>query len=238
MGGNLLLLFRLKSAWLLLLNSSWLYDLWSLTIHSVNTGFNKLQSWGAPGIFIIAIFDSSLLSLPEVNDFLVIGACIANNNAVYYYPLIAASGSVLGCLVLFHIARRGGQALLYRRFSKKNIERVENIFTRYGALALIIPSLCPPPTPFKIFVTTAGALQFPRRRFIVAILVGRFTRYTVEGILAVLYGEQVLTYLKEYPLRVALMIALTVMICFICYKLISRVMVRREQEEGAMAGGD
>ncbi|HZS46024.1 MAG TPA: VTT domain-containing protein [Blastocatellia bacterium] len=229
---------KLKTAPLFLMEWPWLSNVWSQTIHALSIGFDKLQTWGAPGIFIIAIFDSSLLSIPEVNDFLVVGACIAHNDAVYYYPLVAAAGSVIGCLALFHIARRGGQALLRNRFSKKNTDRVEALFAKYGALSLIIPSLCPPPTPFKIFVTTAGALQYPRRRFVVAILFGRFTRYTVEGILAVLYGQQVLTYLREYPLRVALIIVLVVLAAFVCYKVFSRMMIRREQHQGAMASGD
>src|SRR5436309_1579156 len=104
-----------------------------------------LQHLGAPGMFIIAIFDSSLLSIPEINDLLIIRACARQWHAVLYYPLIAASGSVIGCLILFHIMRRGGKAVLHRRFSEKNIARVETFFARYGVLALIIPSLCPPP---------------------------------------------------------------------------------------------
>jgi membrane protein YqaA with SNARE-associated domain len=220
----------------------WLGNVWKNVVAFAATVFKGLQMLGLPGIFIIAILDSSLLSIPEVNDFLVVRACTKNPMAVFYYPLIAASGSVLGCLILFHITRRGGQAVLHKRFSKRNVERVEGFFAKHGALCLIIPSLCPPPTPFKIFVATAGALQYPRRRFIISILVGRFTRYTVEGVLAAVYGQKVLAfmrvYVRDYPGTVAMLIALTVIVGYFCYRIVSKYLISRQQTQNAMAGGD
>jgi len=233
---------RLYSSALLLFEQwTWLGSVWKHAVSFARGVFHALQLMGLPGIFIIAILDSSLLSIPEVNDILVVRACVDNPSAVFYYPLIAASGSVVGCLILFHIMRRGGQAVLHKRFSKKNVERVEKVFARYGALCLVIPSLCPPPTPFKIFVATAGALQYPRRRFIISILVGRFTRYTVEGVLAAVYGKQVLdfmrTYVRDYPGTVALIITLVLLVGYICYRIVSRYLISR-QTENALAGGD
>src|SRR5258708_6951292 len=217
---------RLQSSTLLLFGQwPWLSSAWRHVVGFAWGVFRALQMLGLPGIFIIAILDSSLLSIPEVNDVLVVRACIKSTTAVFYYPFIAASGSVIGCLILFHIMRRGGQAVLHKRFSKKNVERVEVFFAKYGALCLIIPSLCPPPTPFKIFVATAGALQYPRRRFIISILVGRFARYTVEGILAAIYGRQVLMYMRDYPGKVALIIALVVLIGFVCFRVVSKYLI-------------
>jgi len=233
---------RLRLSTLLLFAQwTWLDSVWKHVVTFAKGVFHGLQMLGLPGIFIIAILDSSLLSIPEVNDILVVKACVENPSAVFYYPLIAATGSVIGCLILFHITRRGGQAVLHKRFSKKNVERVEKFFARYGALCLVIPSLCPPPTPFKIFVATAGALQYPRRRFIISILVGRFTRYTVEGVLAAVYGRQVLDYMRayvrDYPGTVALVATLVLLVGFICYRVVSRYLITR-QTENAMAGGD
>jgi len=233
---------RLQSSALILFEQwQWLGNVWKHVMTFARGVFHALQMLGLPGIFIIAILDSSLVSIPEVNDILVVKACVENPSAVFYYPLIAASGSVIGCLILFHITRRGGQALLHKRFSKKNVERVEQFFGRYGALCLVIPSLCPPPTPFKIFVATAGALQYPRRRFIISILVGRFTRYTVEGILAAVYGRQVLDFMRGYvrdnPGTVALIITLVLLVGYICYRVVSRYLISR-QTQNIMAGGD
>jgi membrane protein YqaA with SNARE-associated domain len=150
-----------------------------------------------PAMMLIGALDSSLLSLPEVNDYLVVARCYAHPRTVFFFPLFAAVGSVIGCLLLYTLLRRGGQAILHRRFRAEHIKRVEQAYARFGILALAIPALWPPPMPFKIFVATAGALGFPRRRFIVTILIARSVRYYTEGILAVLYGRRVLRFLEE-----------------------------------------
>ena len=146
---------------------------------------------------LIGALDSSLLSLPEVNDYLVVARCYTHPHTVFFFPLFAAIGSVIGCLLLYTILRRGGQAVLHQRFRVEHIKRVEQAYARFGILVLAIPALWPPPMPFKIFVATAGALQFPRRRFIVTILIARCVRYYTEGVLAVLYGRRVLRFLEE-----------------------------------------
>ena len=150
-----------------------------------------------PAMILIGALDSSLLSLPEVNDYLVVARCYTHPRAVLLFPMFAAIGSVLGCLLLYTILSRGGRAVLHRRFRVEHIERVERAYARFGILALAVPALLPPPMPFKIFVATAGALQFPRRRFLLTILVARSIRYYVEGTLAVFYGERVLRFSKD-----------------------------------------
>jgi len=150
-----------------------------------------------PAMILIGALDSSLLSLPEVNDYLVVSRCFAHPRAVFFFPLFAAIGSVIGCLLLYTILRRGGQAVLHRRFRVEHVQRVERAYARFGILALAVPALLPPPMPFKIFVATAGALQFPRRRFLLTILIARLLRYYTEGVLAVFYGERVVRFLKD-----------------------------------------
>jgi len=149
-----------------------------------------------PAMLLIGVLDSSLLSLPEVTDYLVVARCYAHPHTVFFFPMFAATGSVIGCLFLYTILRRGGQAVLHRRFRLEHIQRVESVYARFGILALAVPALWPPPMPFKIFVATAGALQFPRRRFILTIWIARCVRYYTEGVLAVIYGRRVLRFLE------------------------------------------
>src|SRR5437764_3978532 len=150
-----------------------------------------------PVMILVGALDSSLLSLPEINDYLVIARCFTHPRAVIFFPLFASTGSVLGCLLLYTILQRGGLAVLHRRFKLEHVQRVEQAYAQFGILALAIPALLPPPMPFKIFVATAGALQFPRRRFLITILVARSVRYYSDGMLAVFYGERVLRFLKD-----------------------------------------
>jgi membrane protein YqaA with SNARE-associated domain len=150
----------------------------------------------APAMIVIGTLDSSLLSLPEINDYLVVARCYSDPKSVFYFPLFAAAGSVLGCLLLYTIMRRGGQAVMRRRFSAENIASVERAYARFGFLALAVPALLPPPMPFKIFVATAGALEYPRWRFVLTVMLARSVRYFVEGALAVFYGERVLRVMR------------------------------------------
>jgi len=155
-----------------------------------------------PVMILVGALDSSLLSLPEINDYLVVARCFTHPRAVVFFPLFASTGSVLGCLLLYTILQRGGLAVLHRRFRLQHIQKVEQAYARFGILALAIPALLPPPMPFKIFVATAGALQFPRRRFLITILLARSVRYYTEGVLAVYYGRRVLQFLQDNGLMI------------------------------------
>ena len=155
-----------------------------------------------PAMILIGALDSSLLSLPEINDYLVVARCYTHPRAVFFFPLFASTGSLLGCLLLYTILQRGGLAVLHRRFKLEHVHRVERAYARFGIFALAIPALLPPPMPFKIFVATAGALQFPRRKFLLTILIARSLRYYTEGVLAVFYGERVLHFLRDNGLMI------------------------------------
>src|SRR5437867_10375428 len=160
-----------------------------------------------PAMILIGALDSSLLSLPEINDYLVIARCYTHPRTVFIFPLFPAIGSVLGCLLLYTILRRGGKAVLHRRFRMDHVLRVERAYARFGILALAIPALLPPPMPFKIFVATAGALRFSRRRFLLTIFIARSLRYYTEGTLAVFYGERVLRFFKDNGLFIVIIVA-------------------------------
>jgi membrane protein YqaA with SNARE-associated domain len=173
--------------------------------------------YAAPAMIGIGALDSSLLSLPEINDYLVVGRCFKYPSAAFYFPLFAAIGSVIGCLLLYTIMRRGGQALLRRRFKRENIERVEGWYARYGFLAIAIPAVLPPPMPFKIFVATAGTLEYPRWKFLVTVMIARSFRYYVEGILAVFYGRRVLLFMKGNGLAVISVVAALGLVALLIY---------------------
>lgn len=194
-----------------------------------------------PAMVLIGALDSSLLSLPEINDYLVVARCYSDPKSVFYFPLFAAAGSVLGCLLLYSIMRRGGQAVMRRRFSAENIARVEKAYARFGFLALAVPALLPPPMPFKIFVATAGALEYPRWRFMLTIMIARSVRYFVEGALAVFYGEQVLVFMKDNGLYILSAVGALLVVGVGGYVLVKHIRAPRksavEVAEGK-AGGE
>lgn len=178
--------------------------------------------YAAPAMVLIGALDSSLLSLPEINDYLVVGRCYKYPSAVFYFPLFAAGGSVLGCWLLYSIMRRGGQALLRKRFKPERIQKVEQAYARFGFLAIAIPAILPPPLPFKIFVATAGTLEYPRWKFLLTVMLARSFRYYVEGILAVFYGKRVLLFMKDNGLVVLMIVGAVVVTGVLVYVLVNR----------------
>jgi membrane protein YqaA with SNARE-associated domain len=198
----------------------WLAEL----VHWLHHFINEAPIYiAAPAMIVIGTLDSSLLSLPEINDYLVVARCFSDPKSVFYFPVFAAMGSVLGCLLLYTIMRRGGQAVMRRRFSPENIARVERAYARFGFLALAVPALLPPPMPFKIFVATAGALEYPRWRFVVTVMLARSLRYFIEGALAVFYGERVLIFMRFNGLAILSIAAALLLIGIIGYLLVKHV---------------
>ena len=177
---------------------------------------------GAPGIFLVAFLDSSILSLPEIADLLVIWMVTNNKSRFLLYVVSATAGSLLGCLLLYGIGRKGGASFVHKRFGSTNVERTLNAFRRYGVMAVLIPSILPPPAPFKIFVLLAGIADISVARFSTAILIGRGLRYSVEGLLAVWYGERAMAFIRENGSTVAIVLVAVIAIGFAIYLLRSR----------------
>jgi LPXTG-motif cell wall-anchored protein len=163
-------------------------------------------SLGGPGLFVIAFLDSSFLSFPEVNDLLIVWLTTQHKERMPYYALMTTLGSIAGCLALYSLARRGGEAFLRKRFRAHYVDVAMDRFRRYGLLAILIPSILPPPTPFKIFVLAAGVSKVRRKDFILAVAIGRGIRYFGEGLLAVYYGEAAAEFIRENATAVGMTI--------------------------------
>lgn len=165
------------------------------------------EAMGGPGLFLIAFLDSSFLSLPQINDVLIIWMVTQHPERMPLYALMATLGSLAGCTVMFLIGRKGGEALLRRRFKDSHVARGLEIFQRYGVLAVLVPALLPPPAPFKIFVMLAGVAKVPLPRFWLAVGLGRGLRYFAEGLLAVKYGTQALDFMRLHGREISLWVA-------------------------------
>jgi membrane protein YqaA with SNARE-associated domain len=161
---------------------------------------------GAPGLCLVAFLDSSFLSLPEITDILVVYMVTRHPTRMLVYVLAATLGSLAGCLIMYFIGRKGGDALIRKRFAAASVERAMAAFERHGVLVVLIPAILPPPAPFKIFVLLAGLAGISPAKFVTAILIGRGSRYLVLGVLAVEYGEQALAYADEHGFAVAVVV--------------------------------
>jgi membrane protein YqaA with SNARE-associated domain len=172
---------------------------------------------GAPGVFLVAFLDSSILSLPEIADLLIIWMVMTNRARFPLYVISATLGSLLGCLVLYAIGKKGGASAVRRRFSSTSVERALAAFKRHGVMAVLIPSILPPPAPLKIFVVLAGVADISLARFSAAIIVGRGVRYTIEGLLALWYGERAISFIRANGTSVALAVVGVLAVGFVVY---------------------
>lgn len=139
-----------------------------------------------------------------------------------YYALMATLGSVSGCFVLYFVGRRGGDALMRRRFAGPRVQRATELSKRYGVLAVAIPAILPPPAPFKIFVLLAGVARVPVWQFVSAIAVARGFRYVVVGILAVQYGDDAMAFVHANGQVVSFVVVALLLCGGLSYVLWSR----------------
>lgn len=178
---------------------------------------------GAPGLFLIAFLDSSFLSLPEIADLLVVYMVTRNKARMLLYVAAALTGSLAGCMVMYYIGLKGGEALLRKRFAGGTIDRARAAFQRHGVMTVLIPSILPPPAPFKIFVLLAGAAGIRAGEFATAIAIGRGARYLLLGFLAVKYGDQTMEFVGRHAMGVSLGVVGVLAGGFVAYLLVSKV---------------
>jgi membrane protein YqaA with SNARE-associated domain len=171
---------------------------------------NTLLPFGGFGLMALAICDSSFLSLPEVNDILLMTFSINNPEGMIKYAALTTLGSVIGCALLYSVGRKGGEAFLRKRMTDDRLVKLQGWYQKHGILAIIIPSLLPPPTPFKIFVLSAGTFGISWPRFLTAVVIGRGIRYFSEGILAVMYGPAAIKFVHENFGKIGLGIAVVI----------------------------
>jgi LPXTG-motif cell wall-anchored protein len=162
---------------------------------------------GGPGLFILSFLDSSFLSFPEIGDLMVALLTIKHPDWMPYYAFLCTAGSVAGCYALYAVAARGGEAFLRKRVRQNHVERAMDVFRRYGLMAVLVPSLLPPPTPFKVFVILAGVSKVRPFEFLLAVTIGRSIRFFGIGLLALLYGERALKFIHENTRTVSLVLA-------------------------------
>jgi len=182
---------------------------------------------GAPGLFLISFLDSSILTFPVINDLLLIELCIQHPVRMPVYAFLAAAGSVMGCVLLYLLARKGGESFFHRKAGDR-AAAIRNWVEKNGFVGILIAALLPPPTPFKIFVFAAGVFEVPLWSFTTAICLARAIRYFGIGYLAMRYGNDALPFLKEHKLEAAVVVALFVLISY----LISRLVLKDRPSAG------
>lgn len=185
------------------------------------------MTFGAFGLFAVALLDSTFVPLPSSADALMIVLSTAHPSWMLLYAFMATAGSAIGCWILYLISRRAGSRAL-SRFSERKQARVKYLIERYDMIAVLVATLLPPPFPFKLFVITAGVFRFSLLRFMIAIVAGRAFRFLLEGYFAVRYGAEAKEILaKYYP-----WIGLGLVVAILLFVILKRVL-KRDQADAA-----
>ena len=169
---------------------------------AVPTALRSARHWifqfGGLGLIPLGLLDNSPIPLPGIMDVATILLAGRQQELWLYYVLMATAGSVLGGFVTYRLARKGGKEALERRFTRRKVDRVCAIFERWGFGAIAIPAFLPPPMPMVPFLLASGAMQYPARKFIVALTLGRLSRYLVLGYLAARYGREIIALIAKH----------------------------------------
>jgi membrane protein YqaA with SNARE-associated domain len=158
--------------------AKWTLFLWTL-----------LKPLGAWGVFAIAAIDSAAFGMPL--DPVVAGYVYLQPHKFWLYAIMASAGSAIGSLIIYAIGYEMGELVLEKRMGKAKFERVRAKFEKHEFLALAVPSLMPPPFPFKLFALSAAVFEMHWTHFLLAIFTGRVIRFLILSGLVVLFGPQV-----------------------------------------------
>jgi membrane protein YqaA with SNARE-associated domain len=165
---------------------------------SKKSALRWLMHLGGPGLILLGIADNSLIPLPGSTDVATIVLSAHHHQPWFYYTIMATVGAVLGGYLTYRMARKGGKETLERRFSQKKVKKVYAIFERWGFASVMIPAILPPPFPIVPMLLAAGAMQYPTKKFLTALTVGRGVRYTMLGYLGFRYGRHIVKFFDQY----------------------------------------
>jgi membrane protein YqaA with SNARE-associated domain len=173
------------------------------TAHSApRTATTSMLRWlihlGGPSLILLGLIDNSVIPLPGSTDVVTILLAAHRREPWIYYAFMATMGSVLGGYLTYRMARKGGKETLEKRFSQKKVKKVYAIFERWGFASVAIPALLPPPFPIVPMLLAAGAMQYPTRKFLTALTVGRGARYIILAYLGYAYGRNILKFFDQY----------------------------------------
>jgi membrane protein YqaA with SNARE-associated domain len=169
-----------------------------ILLASKKSALRWLIHLGGPSLILLGLIDNSVIPLPGSTDVLTILLAAHHPDSWIYYALWATAGAMLGGFLTYRMARKGGKETLEKKFSKKKVTKVYAIFERWGFAAVAIPALLPPPFPIVPMLLAAGALQYPTKKFLAALAVGRGLRFTILAYLGAHYGRHIVRFFDLY----------------------------------------
>jgi len=140
-------------------------------------------------------------------DVLIVLIAVVDHAQAYWAAAAAVGGSLIGCLLLFLIARKGGEAYLHRHSISPREARFRAWFHEYGLLTVFVPAFVPIPLPLKIFIISAGALEESPVTFTIVLIAARIPRYLFLAWLGTRFGKDTFPYMRHHAWQFGLLAA-------------------------------
>jgi membrane protein YqaA with SNARE-associated domain len=175
-----------------------------------SSALNWLGRWGAAGLFALGIIDSSFIPIPGGIDLMTILLSARSRELWFFYGAMAAAGSIIGGYITYRIAKKGGNIALEQHVPKDKLAKIDSMFEKWGMGTIILCAIMPPPFPSVPFIASAGALNYPPKKFIAALAIGRVARFILLAYLASLYGRRVLKWFSQIHLSWQWILVITV----------------------------
>ena len=182
----------------------------------------KLVAMGPLGVFLLALLDSMGIPLPGSVDFLLVVVSNRAPSTGYLCAVIATIGSLIGSMILFYIARYGGQRYLDKEAGGIRGYKFRRWFAHYGLVTIFVPSISVIPMPLKAFVACAGVLGIRPLPFALTILLARIPRYFFLAWLGQEMGEHAIDWIKLHTLQFGLALALLALVLYLLTRLANR----------------
>lgn len=195
-------------------------------------GFSTFVNLGGPGLVLVGIIDQSFIPVPGGIDALTIVLAAGHRDRWPIYAILATVGTMLGALLTYELSRKGGKETLEKKLPRRQFKKIENKFSKYGFSAVFVPCLLPPPLPAVPFLAGAGALQYPRKKFLWAVGSGRAIRYFIVAWLGHHFGDPILGFFKRYEVPIIIAFAVLIVGASVGGYLLRKWQKRREEREG------
>ena len=153
---------------------------------------------GGPGLILIGLIDNSIIPIPSGMDLFVILLAAHHREWWFYYAFMAVVGAVVGGSVTYRLAKKGGKAELEKKIGSKKAKKVYDRFEKGGFSTVMVSAVLPPPFPMVPVLMAAGVMQYPPKKFLSALGIGRAIRFFALAFLGHIYGTAIVSWFSRY----------------------------------------
>ncbi len=158
----------------------------------------SLLRLGGFGLILLGLADNSVVPLPGSMDVLTIWLAASHRSRWFFYAIMATAGAVLGGYITYALAKKGGKETLERKLPQKRYKKILKKLESKGFATVTISAMLPPPFPIVPVLLAAGALQYPRKKFLAALALGRGARFLVVAGMGAIYGDAIVSFFSKY----------------------------------------